>query len=276
MPNKKDAEFIRIVREPDSGMVNYQLIEIGLDSTLRKTGFVSEYYPKLVYEGILVSYEKGKKIQADTYEKGKLTGLSRHYYPNGKLKKTLDYSGGSEPRIVDFFDSTGVKLVENGTGYVKEYNKNSYEEGTYTNGVKTGKWRGSNKINDATFEEEYDSSGKFLSGVSVKSGVSYPYSKVGELPAFPGGAKAWTRFIERYNYPVDAVKARISGKVILNFVVNADGKLSDIKVVRPLFPSADEEAVRLLQKSPSWIPGKMRGIPVRVAYTQAIALNINP
>ena len=75
-------------------------------------------------------------------------------------------------------------------------------------------------------------------------------------------------------YPQEAIEAGISGKVYISFVVEKDGSLTDIKVVRPLGSGTDEEAVRVLKNSPKWKPGIQNGRPVRVAYTMPISFTL--
>lgn len=83
---------------------------------------------------------------------------------------------------------------------------------------------------------------------------------------YPGGTEAMQIFIQRtVQYPDEAVKNGQMGKVYLEFVVEVDGRLSNIKVVRSSgAPSLDKEAMRTLQKMPRWIPGEARGKNVRV------------
>ena len=66
----------------------------------------------------------------------------------------------------------------------------------------------------------------------------------------------------------------VSGKVIMQFVVERDGSLTDIKVLRDLGLGTGEEAIRLLKSMPKWEPGVQNGRPVRVAYTLPFALNL--
>ena len=66
----------------------------------------------------------------------------------------------------------------------------------------------------------------------------------------------------------------VSGKVIMQFVVERDGSLTDIKVLRDLGLGTGEEAVRLLKSMPKWKPGIQNGRPVRVAYTLPFSLNL--
>ena len=92
---------------------------------------------------------------------------------------------------------------------------------------------------------------------------------VESMPEFPGGAQAMMRYIaENIKYPVIAQENGIQGRVTCQFVVNKDGSIVDVVVVRSGGdPSLDKEAVRVLKTMPKWKPGKQRGKPVRVKYT---------
>lgn len=76
-------------------------------------------------------------------------------------------------------------------------------------------------------------------------------------------------------YPAEAVKNNVQGKVFLSFVVEMDGSLTNIKVERRLGSGTDEEAVRVLEESPKWIPGMQNGRPVRVKYNIPISFALN-
>ena len=85
------------------------------------------------------------------------------------------------------------------------------------------------------------------------------------IPSFPGGASAMLQYISKsMKYPKDAAEQNISGRVLVSFIVNTDGSLSDLKVEDPCFPSLDKEAIRIIKTFPTWIPGKKAGKPVRV------------
>jgi TonB family protein len=89
-----------------------------------------------------------------------------------------------------------------------------------------------------------------------------------QMPQFPGGDKAMIKFIKsNLKYPDIARKIGASGTVIINFVVESDGKISNIKVIRGIGSGCDEEAVRIFQLMPDWIPGKNYGKAVNVSYT---------
>jgi len=92
---------------------------------------------------------------------------------------------------------------------------------------------------------------------------------VESMPEFPGGQQALFKYLsENVKYPVIAQENGIQGRVICQFVVNKDGSIVDVEVVRSGGdPSLDKEAIRVIKTMPKWKPGKQRGKPVRVKYT---------
>ena len=92
---------------------------------------------------------------------------------------------------------------------------------------------------------------------------------VEKMPEFPGGQQALFKYLsENVKYPVIAQENGIQGRVICQFVVNKDGKIVDVEVVRSGGdPSLDKEAVRVIKSMPNWKPGQQRGKAVRVKYT---------
>lgn len=102
------------------------------------------------------------------------------------------------------------------------------------------------------------------------------FASVEVLPEFPGGGMpAFIKFLSKnYRYPAMAREQGVSGRVIMSFVVEKDGSLTDIKVIRDLGLGTGEEAIRLLKSSPKWKPGIQNGRPVRVAYTLPFKLDL--
>ena len=92
---------------------------------------------------------------------------------------------------------------------------------------------------------------------------------VEKMPEFPGGQQALFKYLsENVKYPVIAQENGIQGRVICQFVVNRDGSIVDVEVVRSGGdPSLDKEAIRVIKSMPKWKPGQQRGKPVRVKYT---------
>lgn len=100
------------------------------------------------------------------------------------------------------------------------------------------------------------------------------YTAVETQPNYPGGLDNFRKFIAQ-NYQSPKVDKDIKGKVLVQFVVEEDGSLSDIKVIRDLGYGTGEEAIRVLKLSEKWKPGILDGKPVRVRYTLPIDLNIS-
>jgi len=90
---------------------------------------------------------------------------------------------------------------------------------------------------------------------------------VEEMPSFPGGeAKLMEYVAKNVKYPQIARETGIQGRVFVNFVVEPDGSVSNVSVLRGIGGGCDEEAMRVVKNMPKWKPGKQRGKPVRVQY----------
>ena len=111
--------------------------------------------------------------------------------------------------------------------------------------------------------------------VSQKDQKEEPFNVVEDMPAFPGGMQALMAFlIENIQYPADAQKQKVDGRVLVNFVVEKDGSITEVKVLKPGFPSLDAEAIRVVKAMPKWKPGYQNGQPVRVQYTVPINFSL--
>ncbi len=101
------------------------------------------------------------------------------------------------------------------------------------------------------------------------------YNAVEQMPEFPGGMPAMMEFLQtNIKYPKDAIKQNVGGRVMVMFVVETDGSLSNVRVARKVFPSLDAEAVRVVKAMPKWKPGKEKGRAVRVNFTMPIVFSL--
>ena len=101
------------------------------------------------------------------------------------------------------------------------------------------------------------------------------FDVVEEMPHFPGGAAALQAFLSsNTKYPVVAQENGVQGRVIVSFVVERDGSITDVKVVRSVDPSLDREASRVVRSMPRWSPGKQNGSAVRVKYTVPVVFRL--
>jgi protein TonB len=95
-----------------------------------------------------------------------------------------------------------------------------------------------------------------------------PFTVVEDPPTFPGGESALFAYLSKsIKYPQMAQDAGIQGKVYVTFVVERDGSITDVKLMRGIGGGCDEEAIRVVKNMPKWSPGKQRGKPVRVQFT---------
>ncbi|MCM1078865.1 MAG: TonB family protein [Bacteroidales bacterium] len=93
------------------------------------------------------------------------------------------------------------------------------------------------------------------------------FDVVEQMPAFPGGPAALMQYLSSHvKYPAVAEENGISGRVTVQFVVERDGSVTDVKTMKSVDPSLDREAERVVKSMPKWIPGKQNGSPVRVKY----------
>lgn len=135
-------------------------------------------------------------------------------------------------------------------------------------------------IQTKDFNSEDDKNKKVVIQAPIAAPVEDPEENrihvvVERMPEFPGGEAAMNQFINRtIRYPVIAQENGIQGRVVVQFVVNTDGKIVDVEVVRGVEESLDKEAIRVVKAMPPWNPGRQGGKNVRVKYTLPIRFRI--
>ena len=108
-----------------------------------------------------------------------------------------------------------------------------------------------------------------------KPEVEKVFDVVEQMPSFPGGPSALMEWLSNnVKYPVVAQENGVQGRVVVSFVVERDGSITDVKVVRGVDPSLDREASRVVRAMPRWIPGKQNGSAVRVKYNVPVAFRL--
>jgi periplasmic protein TonB len=101
------------------------------------------------------------------------------------------------------------------------------------------------------------------------------FTVVEEQPGYPGGDEARIKFLqENIKYPEEAKELGVQGKVFVTFVVEVDGSITDVRVLRGIGAGCDEEAIRVVKSMPRWVPGKQRGQPVRVQFNLPIKFTL--
>ena len=121
------------------------------------------------------------------------------------------------------------------------------------------------EIQDVTDFGDYD---------GEDTGEAEIFVVVEDMPQFPGGnVQRW--IYKNVKYPILAQENGIQGKVFIQFVIEKDGSITDVKVMRGVDASLDKEAIRVVKSMPKWKPGKQRGKPVRVSYTLPINFQLS-
>ncbi|NOS93734.1 MAG: energy transducer TonB [Cyclobacteriaceae bacterium] len=229
-------------------------------------------------------YENGNKMwEGDSYKYSSL-GTIKSYYRNGFEKSELFFdstkSAKHRRRVINYKDSLGNVLVENGSGMCKRCelevfsNKPYFETGKIVNGLKSGEWTGVNMKSDVTYSETYNE-GILISGIQNYEGQNYTYTEL-ETQAVPAnGIQEVYRLIgQKIRYPKSARRHGIEGKVFVQFVVDKEGNIIDTKVIKGIDPECDNEALKAVKSLPKWTPGYQRGKPVKQRFTLPIQFKL--
>ena len=101
------------------------------------------------------------------------------------------------------------------------------------------------------------------------------FTVVEQMPLFPGGDAALMGYLrDNIHYPTVAAENGVQGRVVVGFVVERDGSITDVNVLRSVDPSLDREAVRVVKSMPRWTPGKQNGSAVRVKYQVPVTFRL--
>lgn len=222
-------------------------------------------------------YQNGNKKEIGIYDKNHQFGNFMEWYENGSKKAQGNYPEYDKdamfqtPVITSYWDANGTQTVSDGKGIMEVQEETFEEKGALENGLKMGLWQGKNKTQNYTYTENY-LNGKLLNGVSTDIfGAETPYTKLGIKPEAYKGVNDFYRHVGN-KFRMEQLQLDIAGKVVLSFVVEKNGTISDIKIIQSLHPKVDEEAIRVLKSYPAWIPGVIKGQKVRVFYTLPITI----
>jgi tonB family C-terminal domain len=101
------------------------------------------------------------------------------------------------------------------------------------------------------------------------------YEIVEDMPTFPGGITELMNYLSKNtHYPASTKRDGIQGRVVVSFIVEPDGSISNAKLVRSIDANLDQEALRVVSEMPNWTPGKQGGNAVRVRYSLPIAFKL--
>ena len=255
------------------------------------SGYIRDYYMngQLQMEGRFIKGNKsgpfryyhnnGQLSSAGSYQDNRKIAIWREYYPDGDDRQVLYYEDGK--RFVEKYWTPDGKLsVFNGSGNYKGQIRGrggSYKvEGSFRDYKKISEWKGYRDNGSLYFEETYEK-GELVSGTSYDDdGNAYQYVQV-VIDAQPdGGMKDFYAYLsDQLEYPYEARRLNIDGKVFTQLIVTKDGNLSRINTISSPHPTLSREAERVIRKYGKWQPGKVRGQLVKMRFILPITFSLS-
>ena len=150
-----------------------------------------------------------------------------------------------------------------------------HEEGSSTPATVWIKTKGAPELAIGAWDYEEEKKPELI-GVVVKAVPDEPFDVVEQMPEFPGGTPELMKYIStNVKYPKEAFEKGIQGRVVVQFVVEKDGSINEVKVVKKVNEHLDAEAIRVVNAMPKWKPGKQKGEPVRVKFTLPVTFRLS-
>jgi TonB family protein len=262
--------FMKSIRYPVEAKKSLLMGKVAVEFQINKLGMIENPKALTLQSSVLAK----EAIRAFENFEDKITVASGTYifvfdfilhgldnYKSGELKPLGIIKNFAGEAVIVGYLPEGMRLQ----GYKLEKDSSIKELKNGVKGFETGKNFDNNLYDTAILE------------VKVKNNEDDDkvYQKADDMPRFIGGLERFSKFLaENLNYPTEAKNKKIEGRVYCTFIVEKDGSLSNIRVVRGIGNGCDEEAIRVLAISPKWTPGKLNGKNVRVSYTIPILFSL--
>lgn len=275
-----------IIKDFQKEKNQHNIYEYYKSGKLKSEGICSNKWAR-TKEGIFTHYyESGNTESLTIYDKGIPYGDFTSWYENGNKKTEGEYilfkntrgTKASELKIKNYWDENNIQKVFDGNGIYTETHKSQSATGEVKNGVKHGLWEGTSTSpetnNRKTYSETYKN-GKLISGTSFdKDNNPIHYTELDTQASPKKGLEHFYKFVSgQIEKPTtDTYQTQI--KLMATFIINKDGKISDIKILRGSNPKINASLVNTLLKYPNWNPPLQRGKPVRAKFTLPITIEI--
>ncbi len=184
------------------------------------------------------------------------------------------YISNNSPQMIAFNETADISARNGKFTYFNE-DGTKQSEGIWRDNIRTGTWRwwydGGKDSTVATYND--DGSVTYLyKGAHREKALMF----VEQMPTYPGGEEALHKFLQTHiRYPKEANKNHTEGTVVIQFVVEADGSVDEIKVLRGVEGGCNEEAIRVINMMPRWQPGKQNGTAVPVYFNLPISFTLD-
>lgn len=257
-------------------------------SKTRTLKFVKYYDSQGNLQGDYLEFFPSGELKAKgSYKDGVKSGITTNFYVDGGKQARTErlYSDSMANvlmvppevnfKIIDYWDSTGNQLIENGNGFCECYFLSGRKEvGRVVNGLRDSVW--SEYLDDNIILRENYDNGKLIEGIRFDHTDPRKYTLWGEQPEFVGGYEALIRVIKKnMKYPKNARRKRIDGTVYVSFIVTKTGDVTEVATIKGICPECDREAERVIKLLNTWHPGKQRGHPVFVRYVIPLKFKLN-
>lgn len=259
------------------------------NNTPKRIGLTTSEFPPFKFFKIKQEfYAEGTiKSQEKFHISGKMIDTAYYWYPDNKIK-LITYIAPKDINIskikyLAYLDSQQNMVIQNGSGYVRndlsgissESTEIDYEEGNVINHEKNGLWKGK-LYGEYEFEEIYEN-GNLVKGKTINSTgktTTYTGQSLNEQASYKGGFNSLISYIENnYQIPLQAKQAGIKGTLNLYFVVDKDGNISDISVIKDLGYGTKDAAIEVVKKLQKFEPAKYKGIPQKSIFSLPININ---
>lgn len=214
-----------------------------------------------VRSGPYMSFENGKRKEIGSYSKGHKNGEWLTYNTsNEELSKAEHfYYGKLDGKFAQYWDNGMIR-----------------REGLYENGRKIGNWIFYYADGKLAVKEIFDVYGKKTDSVYFdKEGKSVKYEDLFALPSYKGGMLAFFQYLGKHiRYPSNSARFGIQGTVMLSFTIKKNGTVKDIRVISAPNRELSDEAIRVLELTSDWIPGKMYGEATDVKFNVPIKFSL--
>ncbi|WP_366186849.1 energy transducer TonB [Flavobacterium ovatum] len=241
------------------------------DQYITKDEYVRSDYNKT---GKLVREITFKTIKHKDYS---TTSKVTEYYDNGD-KKLEGETNSTGPRIKiskieQFWNTENIQTITNGNGDFLIDNDSISIQGKFVNGLKDGFWHENDSKKSISHTEKFKK-GTLISGIFTDNkGNESKYANMEEKPTPKKGIEDFYSYISNNFIITNRAKLRAkTGKIYATFVIDKEGQVIKIKILRGLGEGLDEELIKVLSSYERWIPGKRRGQPVNVLYSIPITI----
>ena len=249
--DKENARYYRLV-SIDTTRIRFLVKDYFVSGKLQMEGAYKSINPDFKIGSFAYWYENGDKHINCTFEQNKLHGIYREWYPDGIQKSEKNYYHGNLEGLKKDWDETGkiVKTVE-----YKDGLKNGHFTTYYENGQ---------PIRKDLYKNDRLVKGKCFS----QNGKDTVYFEYFTMPHFNGGLNGFKLFItEKLNYPDSARENNEEAMVKVRFTIDREGNVTHVKLVKGDKNYFNAEAIRAVNESPKWIPGKRDGKVIDVTIT---------